>query len=301
MDNLTSLLAHFSLHAGVFYTGAICGIHHFEQDMLQGHLHLIYRGPVQLLGVKEGAITITEPTLLFLPRPGSHRLVADERAGADVICGTVRFGSGGNNPVADSLPDTVLIALSDMAGVEALLSLMFAEAFSSWCGRQVALDRLCEVLMIRVLRHCIERGLAQGGALAGLADGRLSKAITAMHEDPARAWSLAGMAAAAGMSRARFAAHFKRVTGDTPADYLTNWRLMLAQRLLAQGRQLKHVAGDVGYGSASALSRAFARKLGCSPTDWGGRQRRLAGTSALGETARHANETFGDLVPRQAR
>ena len=43
---------------------------------------------------------------------------------------------------------------------------------------------------------------------------------------------------------------------------------MTAQRLLKQGRQLQHVACDVGYGSASALTRVFVRKLGCSPTDW---------------------------------
>lgn len=70
------------------------------------------------------------------------------------------------------------------------------------------------------------------------------------------------------MSRARFAARFREVTGDTPADYLVSWRIMMAQNLLKKGLQLKHVAYDVGYGSASALTRAFIRKLGCSPTDW---------------------------------
>lgn len=76
------------------------------------------------------------------------------------------------------------------------------------------------------------------------------------------------MAALAGMSRARFAVRFKEVTGVTPADYLASWRVMTAQGLLKKGRLLKHVADDVGYGSASALTRAFVRKLGCSPTAW---------------------------------
>ncbi|MBA5604202.1 AraC family transcriptional regulator [Duganella sp. FT3S] len=301
MDNLTSLLTHFSLHAGVFYTGAICGVHRFEQDTMQGHMHLIHRGPVQLIGAREGAFNISEPTLLFLPRPGAHRLVTDERSGADVICGTVRFGSGGRNPVSDALPDVVLITLSDMPGVESILSLMFEEAFSAWCGRQAVLDRLCEVLMIRVLRHCIEHNMAQGGVLAGLADPQLAKAIVAIHDDPARAWTLAAMAAAAGMSRARFALRFKQVTGATPADYLAGWRLMLAQRLLTRGRQLKHVAGDVGYGSASALSRAFVRMLGCSPSRWCDRQRGEIGSFGLNDTARHENETPGGPPPKQAR
>lgn len=268
MDRLTTLLTHFSLQAGVFYTGNICGIHDFAQDSLRGHIHLIRRGPVRIIGVKQQVFDVTAPTLLFLPRPDTHRLVADDRAGADVVCATVQFGGGGRNPIADSLPDVVMIELSSIAGVDALLGLMFAEAFAENDGRQAVLDRLCEVLMIRLLRHCIDQGLTQGGTLAGLADERLAKVITSIHEDPAAKRDLVSMALLAGMSRARFAARFRVVTGETPADYLASWRVMTAQGLLKQGRQLKQVACDVGYGSASALTRAFIRKLRCSPTQW---------------------------------
>ncbi|OHC72906.1 MAG: AraC family transcriptional regulator [Rhodoferax sp. RIFCSPLOWO2_12_FULL_60_11] len=268
MDRLTKLLSHFSLHAGVFYTGNICGVHDFQEDTLRGHIHLVRRGPVKVIGVKQEVFDITEPTLLFLPRPGAHRLVADDRTGADVVCATVQFGGGGRNPITDSLPSVVMVELTALPGLEALLGLMFDEAFSDKNGRQAVLDRLCEVLMIRLLRHCIDLGLTQGGTLAGLADARLAKAITAIHDDPAAERDLASMAALAGMSRARFAVRFRAVTGETPVDYLASWRVMMAQGLLKKGLQLKHVAGDVGYGSASALTRAFIRKLGCSPTEW---------------------------------
>jgi len=268
MDRLTKLLSQFSLHAGVFYTGNICGVHDFAQDSVRSHIHLIRRGPVQVIGVAQERFDITEPTLLFLPRPDTHRLVADDRAGADVVCATVEFGGGGQNPITDALPNVVRVALSHLAGIEALLGLMFDEAFAENNGRQAVLNRLCEVLMIRLLRHCIDQGLTQGGTLAGLADARLAKVIGAIHENPGAALDLTGMAALAGMSRARFAVRFREVTGETPADYLASWRIMTAQGLLRQGRQLKHVADDVGYGSASALTRAFVRKLGCSPTDW---------------------------------
>jgi AraC-like DNA-binding protein len=268
MDKLTTLLSHFSLHAGVFYTGNICGIHDFAQDNLRGHIHLIRRGPVQVIGVKHEVFDITEPTLLFLPRPDTHRLVADDRAGADVVCATVQFGGGGRNPITDSLPSVVMVKLTELAGVDSLLGLMFEEAFANHNGRQAVLDRLCEVLMIRLLRYCIDQGLTQGGTLAGLADARLAKTITAIHGNPGQERDLSSMAALAGMSRARFAVRFREVTGVTPADYLASWRVMTAQGLLKKGRQLKHVADAVGYGSASALTRAFVRKLGCSPTEW---------------------------------
>jgi len=268
MDRLTTLLNRFSLHAGVFYTGNICGIHDFQQDSVRGHLHLIRRGPVQVIGVRQENFTIDKPTLLFLPRPETHRLVADERSGADVVCGTVQFGGGTSNPITASLPAVVLVTLQHLHGAEALLGLMFDEAFAEQDGRQAVLDRLCEVLIVHLLRYCVAHNLTQGGTLAGLADARLAKALTAMHQAPASVWSLPDMAALAGMSRARFAVHFHQVTGETPADYLAGWRVMLAQGLLKRGRPLKHVADEVGYGSASALARAFQRKLGCSPGAW---------------------------------
>lgn len=268
MDQLSLLLNRFSLSAGVFYTGKICGIHDFPDDAMQGHLHLVRQGPVQVLGLERETIHVAAPTLLFLPRPKAHRLIADEQEGAEVVCGTVRFGGGCRNPIADSLPDTVLIALDRLPGSEALLGLMIDEAFAGRFGGQAALDRLCEVLMIRLLGHCVEHGLTQGGVLAGLADKRLAKALIALHEDPARDWQLAELADLAGMSRARFALHFRTTVGDTPLGYLASWRIITAQRLLRQGLQIKQVAFDVGYGSPGALSRAFVRQLGCSPSEW---------------------------------
>ncbi len=268
MDKLTALLSHFSLHAGVFYTGSICGVHDFAGDSVRGHIHLIRRGPVQVIGVRNERFDITEPTLLFLPRPDSHRLVAHDREGADVVCATVQFGGGGRNPITDSLPDVVMVELARLDGLENLLGLMFDEAFAERNGRQAVLDRLCEVLMIRLLRHCIEQGLTQGGTLAGLADARLVKIINVIHDNPGARFDLPGMAALAGMSRASFALHFRAVTGETPANYLTAWRLQTAQQQLKLGHPVKQVANAVGYGSASALTRAFVRKLGCTPTQW---------------------------------
>lgn len=267
-DPLDRLLSQFSLRAGVFYTGNICGLHDFEHDERRGHLHVIRRGPVALVNAGKPDVLVEKPSLIYLPRPERHRLVASEREGADVVCATILTGAGGRNPISDSLPDTVLIELGDCPGLGPILDLMFAEAFDARSGRQAVLDRLCEVLMVRMLRHAQERGQVSGGALAGLADPKLSKALDAIHEDPARPWDLAALAERAGMSRARFAEHFRAATGGTPADYLASWRLMLAQRLLAKGVPAKAAALNVGYGSSRALHRAFLRKFGQSPSDW---------------------------------
>ena len=90
----------------------------------------------------------------------------------------------------------------------------------------------------------------------------------AMHAEPARAWSLEDLAATAGMSRARFAAKFRETVGMTPGRYLGEWRLCVAQSLLHQGKPVQLVSYFVGYGSTSALSRAFRAHTGQTPTEW---------------------------------
>ncbi|POA77477.1 AraC family transcriptional regulator [Pseudomonas sp. DP16D-R1] len=268
MDRLTHLLDQFSLHAGVFYSGTICGEQSFQAIPSRGHVHLVKRGPVKLIGAQEDVIDVINPTLLFLPRPEPHRLQTDESAGADIICGTVQFDGGRANPIIDSLPNILMIEVSVLPGADSVINMMFEESLSIRSGRQAVMDRLFEVLMILLLRYCVEQGLTHAGTLAGLSDIRLAKTLIAVHNNPAHEWNISSMASLAGMSRARFSYHFRLVTGDTPADYLASWRVMIAQRLLMSGFPLKQVAYDVGYGSASALTRAFFRKIGCTPNEW---------------------------------
>lgn len=269
MDTLSLLLSRFAVSAGVFYTGRICGVHAFPDDSERGHLHLIERGPVDLYGADGSLHRITEPSVLFLPRPERHRIVADDSLGAQVLCATVQFGgSSNNNPVSDSLPPLVAVELAQIEGSDALLSLIAQEAFCAEPGAQTAVDRLCELLIIRLLRYCLKEGLTTGGTLAGLADPRLAKALAAMHREPTRPWELEALAAEAGMSRARFAARFREVTGQTPVHYLAAWRIALAQKMLKSGRAMKQVSVEAGYASSSAFTRAFVREVGMTPSHW---------------------------------
>lgn len=268
MDALSSVLSRVSLRAGVFYSGNLCGLHDFEHDVFKGHLHLIERGPVVLQTQGQGDVQLDEPTVLFLPRPQWHRLLADDDAGAEVVCGSIALGGGVHNPVSASLPDVVQVPLSALPGVPALLGLMRQEALADRPGRQAVLDRLCEVLILQLLRHCMAQGIASGGLLAGLADAKLGKALRALQEAPAQNWDLPGLAAAAGMSRARFAHHFKAVLGQSPAQHLSQWRLQSAQHQMQQGHSIQQAAHAVGYGSASAFTRAFVREMGQTPGAW---------------------------------
>jgi transcriptional regulator GlxA family with amidase domain len=145
---------------------------------------------------------------------------------------------------------------------------MFSEATSELPGRQAALDRLFEYVLVLLIRSAQNARLVDSGVLLGLADERLGKAIEGMHKHTETPWSLEQLAQRAGMSRARFAAHFRKVVGVTPFDYLTNWRLGIAQTMLRKGNSLKLIAAAVGYANATALTRVFTQRLRMSPSEW---------------------------------
>lgn len=269
-ESLTALLQRFELEARVFYAGNLCSLAHFDggADDGIGHLHLFRGGRLDVIGPDGLAVAVPEPTLLFFPRASPHWLRPDPNEGADLVCASIAFGGGFGNPLVRSLPTLLMLPLARMTTLPAILQALFAEAFAEHSGRHAVLDRLCEIVLIHVLRHAVDARLMAGGLIAGLADARLSRALDAIHAEPARDWTLATLAERAGMSRARFAAHFAQVVGTPAAEYLARWRLGLAQALLVRGRPVKSIADDVGYGSANALARAFGHRLGCSPTEW---------------------------------
>jgi AraC-like DNA-binding protein len=89
-----------------------------------------------------------------------------------------------------------------------------------------------------------------------------------MHAEPEKPWTLESLADVAGMSRASFANHFREATQATPIEYLTDWRISLAQSKIINGVPIKAVAKDVGYANSEALTRVFTKRVGCSPREW---------------------------------
>jgi AraC-like DNA-binding protein len=267
VDRLTGLLSRFGLRARVLHGGALRGALPFERRAGLGHLHVLRHGAIELTDGDGRAHRLSDPAVVFFPRAVSHRLVAGAD-GAELLCAAIEFGSGDENPLLGSLPPMMRVPVTELAALDATLGVLFAEAGARRCGHSTVLDRLTEVLFVQLMRYAIERRLVQGGVVAGLADVRLARALTAMHDDPARNWSLASLAATAGMSRSRFAARFAEVVGVPAMEYLTRWRIGLAQGLLRQGRPPKVVAQEVGYARSSTFGRAFAHVIGATPTSW---------------------------------
>ena len=275
LDRLSALLERFRVRAHWLHAGPLCGVTHFDAAQGRGFVHVLRRGAMTLEHpARSGAprrLQVDEPTLLFYPRPLAHTFHNPPAEGSDFTCAALDFDGGASHPLARALPPLVVLPLGAVDGLQQSLDLLFAETDRLRCGHRVLADRLFEVVLLQLLRWLLdhpEQAQMPPGLLTGLADPQLSRTLTALHEAPGEPWSLAQMAQQAGMSRSAFAARFKAVVGDTPADYLAHWRLTLAQAHLRAGRSLKSIAHELGYANPSALSRVFAQKLGMSARDW---------------------------------
>ncbi|MCO8309446.1 AraC family transcriptional regulator [Pseudomonas mandelii] len=268
MDRLSTLLSQFGVRAHLFHSGKLCDVASYDGADQRGHIHLLQAGHVTLRRPDDSDLLLTRPSLIFLPRPSRHQLIPSEPEGARLLCASMEFDGGVGNPLSASLPEFLVLSLDELPLLADTLRWLFGEAASGHCGREAMLDRLFELLIILLLRHLLDHQALSTGMMAGLADSRLARSLVQMHNAPHHAWSVAELASESNMSRAAYAAHFRSVIGQTPADYLLSWRISLAQKRLREGRPITLIADEVGYESPSALARAFRRKTGSSPRDW---------------------------------
>src|SRR5262245_23500046 len=114
------------------------------------------------------------------------------------------------------------------------LRFMAAEATARRPGGETVVTRLADVLVIQTIRSWIEHDpAALTGWLGALRDRQVGPAIALIHRDPARAWTVASLAAEVTMSRSAFAARFSALVGEPPMRYLARWRMQVARASLA--------------------------------------------------------------------
>jgi len=275
IDRLSGILERFRVQAQLHHSGVLCGLNHFDACEGHGYLHVLRRGRLDVShpGARDvpKSMHFEEPTLLMYPRPFTHRFHNPPVEGSDFTCAQLHFDGGSENPLARALPPLIVLPLVRVPGLDLALELLFSEADRVRCGQRLLADRLFEVVVLQLLRWLLDHPQEAGvrpGLIIGLSDPRLARALVAMHDSPGEDWTLERMAERAGMSRTAFANTFRKTVGQTPADYLTGWRIALAQSRLREGRPIKMLAEEVGYANPSALSRAFTAKVGMSPRDW---------------------------------
>ena len=189
-----------------------------------------------------------------------------------IVCGTLSFNHASLKPITQLLPSFILIK-TEQARTLALHNTMQAlasEMAEQTPGSEVVATRLAEVLFIQVLRAHIASGPKRNkGWLRAIFDPQIGTALNAIHDSVRTPWTVESLAKAAGMSRSGFAARFKELLGQTPLEYVSQWRMQKAMQLLQQrDTKLIDIARSVGYESGTTFSKAFKRVVGANPGEY---------------------------------
>lgn len=244
-----------------------------------GDLALVPHGRGHVLRSEPGAIA---PDVMSLEHEFRNRYAILRHGGGGaattLVCGAVRLDHPAAHHIVPLLPDVIHVEPGGGAQAEwmqSTLRLIAAEAAEVRPGGEAVITRLSDILVIQALRRWIEHDpAAQRGWLGALHDRQIGRAISLIHRDPARDWTVASLASELAMSRSAFAARFTELVDEPAMRYLTRWRMQVARTWLTEdGGTVGEVAGRLGYRSEAAFSRAFKRTVGVSPGTIGMRGR----------------------------
>jgi AraC-like DNA-binding protein len=262
-----------------------------------GRLHVVIAGACWLRMVDDAPIHLEAGDVVLLPHGSKHSLSDTPRgrtrplaefpreeigdrtyrleingSGSETLlaCCSMRFDEPAAYPLLEMMPSVFILksaAIADQT-LPALLDAMADEVLAARLGSATVLARIADLAVIRIIRTWVERHQeAASGWLAALRDPSIGRALSTFHRRPGDAWSVSTLSAVAGLSRTVFFERFSSLTGSSPARYIRQWRIRLAAAKLQAGVvSIGEIAGQVGYGSDAAFSRAFKRGVGVPPS-----------------------------------
>ena len=237
-----------------------------------GDLALVTQGAGHRLGSDPAA---PAPGILDLPREEvSDRYEVLHHGGGGALtrmmCGAVRFDHPAARSLVALLPEIIFhdaTSSPDVSWMQGTLALIAAETKQPRPGGEAVITRLADVLVIQAIRSWIDTDpMAQTGWLGALRDDQVGRALSLIHAEPARDWTVAVLAREVAMSRSAFAARFTELVGEPVMQYVTRWRMRLAMNALRdEGATVAELADRLGYRSEAAFARAFKRVIGVAP------------------------------------
>jgi AraC-like DNA-binding protein len=259
-------------------------------------VHIVTAGRCRIELEGDEPRELREGSLVLLPHGSPHTLLSDTGAEADPLFDLpvekiseryeiMRHGGGGaftQTTTAVVRVDAAVVAnllalfprvlqldaWDDSSGwLQSSLRFIAQEAKELKPGGETVITRLADILIIQAIRSWIDSAAhAEQGWLAALRDEQIGRALVLMHREPQHLWTVASLAEAVHMSRSGFAARFTELVGQPAMQYLTGWRMQVAQRLLREtAMPLAELAAEVGYQSEAAFSRAFKKVVGVAP------------------------------------
>jgi AraC-like DNA-binding protein len=270
--------------------------------------HVITAGACWLTADGADPVQLTRGDVALIPSGAAHKLadtpqrparpmpeiagrtLDDEAPPCDVViegdgpatvwlCGGYRLAAGVRHPLTSVLPDIMVITAAEArgTGLGAAVDLIAAEVDGTDPGAPAVMASLVDLLLVYLLRTWFAGHHDDAGWGRALSDPTVGAALSLIHTDPGRAWTLDTLARATQTPRATLTRRFAALTGQSPMAYLAAWRMSIAARGLRDSdATVRQIAHEVGYDSEFAFARAFKRATGSAP----GQYRKLTQTTS---------------------
>lgn len=190
-----------------------------------------------------------------------------------LISGAYQFWHTPVHPFFAEMPDWLVLRAQDGPYPRAMahsMELLQQELALREQGSETLVYGLLDVIFVLLMREMLQRQGERTSCWShGIQDPLVMKAVQAMHDDCARAWTLDKLAQHAGLSRTSLAERFRESMGNTPLNYLRTVRMQKAMAALSESeRSLEQIAQEVGYTDAFSFSKVFKRTVGMAPRDF---------------------------------
>lgn len=299
-ESIGKLLDSLHMESSFFTQSSLCSPWALEMPPMSNCMmyHIVVDGSV-LFQLGDDEIELGSGDFILFPKGDGHRLsdgsctsftplsklpikaVTDRYetlsfggsgAQSDLVCGVLLFQHPLAIKLLGILPSYIVIRRDNETSSSTIVnisSLLKAETHNIGVGAEGVIARLSDILVITAMRQYLdELSDDKVGWIGALEDARIGNALKIIHEAPEHHWSLEEIAQKVGMSRTSFAQQFKRLVGNTPMEYLTEWRMSLAYSKLQLSKDsILSIALDIGYQSEAAFSRAFKKTIGQSPNE----------------------------------
>ncbi|MDH5354620.1 MAG: cupin domain-containing protein, partial [Gammaproteobacteria bacterium] len=189
MDRLSSLLELF--RPKTRKVELLSGLNNRLDISADSAIGLVYKGSAILKDDNTTCINISQGDILWITAGNQFELISDQ-AGFELLCCQLEFGPVRLNPLFDMIPAALHLkdCEASQESLKPIIELLLQESLQQRCGQETVLNRLAEVLLVHVLRYVMKHQKIETGVLAGLADIRLARAITAIHSQPEQRWSV---------------------------------------------------------------------------------------------------------------